>query len=52
MIIANLYHNGMLIDFDTFEDRGAADDWLGERLTPSLYGEIVQNGEIIAECGI
>lgn len=52
MITANLYHNGMLIDFDTFDDRGAADDWLRERLTPSLYGEILQDGEIISECSI
>lgn len=50
---ANLYKNdGDPIDCSIFDDICAAEEWLGERLTPSLYGEILQDGEIIAECSI
>lgn len=51
---ANLYTNdGEPIDSCVFDDDiCAADDWLRERLTPSLYGEILQDGEIVSECSI
>lgn len=49
----NLYTNeGVPIDSCVCDDICAAEDWLRERLTPSLYGEILQDGEIISECSI
>lgn len=49
----NLYTNyGVPIDSCVCDDICSAEDWLRERLTPSLYGEILQDGEIIFECSI
>lgn len=49
----NLYTNeGEPLDCCVFDDICLAEDWLRERLTPSLYGEILQDGEIVAECSI